>query len=153
MKPKNTSGSFSQLNLGFEIQSLPSVALPSTNFEIMEQLAIALQNRDEIGLRQLIDDSEVSEDFGGKDKFVSKFINYCNKMDKKHKGVYVHTVPGSCQSKHCNGGRPGLGVTLNTIRGNKLLWKFNIIAREVSDFRVKIQLCIGFAVNHKEIPF
>lgn len=142
-----------QLKMSFDSKLSPEVKLPSTNFDLIEQLAIALQNRDERTLRQLIYVCNLpySTDIGK--TFVSDFIIYCNKMDKKYNGVYVHTVPGCCVVKWCNKGVNGLGVSLNTTLKNKTLWKFNIIAKQISELKLEIQLCLNFVVDHEEIPF
>ena len=134
-------------------RELKPITLPATNFDLVEQFAYALQNRDAIGLGQLMDDADSHSRWGDKKGFISKFIGFCNRMDEKHKGVYVHTVPGQCGSRFCNKGERGLGVSVNTIRDNKLLWRFNLVFAETKRETLLTWLCQQFEVKNEEIPF
>ena len=131
---------------------LKPIVLPDTKLDLIEQFAFALQNRDAIGLEQLINKKGLPH-WLRRDTFTQDFIGYCDKMDKKHGGVYVHTVPGMCGRKMCNPGAAGLGVTVNTIKDNKLLWRFNLILKQTKDDTLDIWQCEEFVVKHEEIPF
>ena len=141
-----------QLEMTFDLQLQP-VVLPDTKLDLIEQFAFALQNRDAIGLRQLIDKYDTHESWGDREGFIKKFIGFCDKMDKKHGGVYVHTVPGACNRKSCNKGTPGLGVTVSTTKNNNLLWRFNLVIRQTKRDSLLLWLCKEFEVKHEEIPF
>jgi hypothetical protein len=136
--------------LNIELQLKP-IVLPDTKIDLIEQFALALQNRDSIGLEQLINKKGLPH-WLRRDTFTEDFTGYCDKMDKKHGGVYVHTVPGTCGRAFCNKGTIGLGVSVNTIKDNKLLWRFNLILRETNSYTLDIWLCQEFMVNHEEIP-
>lgn len=140
-----------QLNLDFDIKLEP-VVLPDTKLDLIEQFAFALQNRDAIGLQQLIDEDDLGY-WGSRESFISKFIGFCEKMDKKHGGVYAHTVPGMCGSQLCNRGTPGLGVMVSTIKNNNLLWRFNLVIKTTKRDTLQLWLCKAFEVKHEEIPF
>lgn len=139
-----------ELEIGLELKP---ITLPDTHFDLVEQFAFALQNRDAIGLGQLIDDADRHEKWGNKNGFISKFIGFCNRMDKKYQGVYVHTVPGKCARGACNRGTSGLGVTVNTIKNNKLLWRFNLVFTQTKRDTLGLWLCQQFEVKNEEIPF
>jgi hypothetical protein len=140
-----------QLEITFDRQLQP-VVLPDTRLDLIEQFAFALQNRDAIGLQQLIDEDDLGY-WGSRESFISKFLGFCEKMDKKHGGVYVHTVPGACTRKSCNKGTPGHGVTVSTLKNNNLLWRFNLVIRQTQNDTVRLWLCRNFEVKHEEIPF
>jgi hypothetical protein len=141
-----------QLEITFDRQLQP-VVLPDTRLDLIEQFAFALQNRDAIGLRQLIDKNDIHLSWGTREGFISKFLGFCDKMDKKHGTVYVNTVPGACTRKSCNKGTPGLGVTVSTLKNNNLLWRFNLVIRQTQNDTVRLWLCRNFEVKHEEIPF
>jgi len=141
-----------QLELKFELQLQP-VVLPDTKLDLIEQFAFALQNRDAIGLRQLIDKDNKHEMWGNRDEFISKFIGFCEAMDKKYGGVYAHTVPGMCGRQSCNRGTPGVGVMVSTIKNNNLLWRFNLVITTTKKDTLQLWLCKAFEVKHEEIPF
>lgn len=132
---------------------LQPITLPDTKLDLVEQFSFALHNRDAIGLRQLIDKDDRHERWGNREGFIKKFVGFCNRMDKKHKGIYVHTVPGQCGRGYCNRGTRGLGVTVNTVRENKILWRFNLVFTETKLETLKLWLCQQFEVKHEEIPF
>ena len=134
-------------------RELKPIALPTTNFDLVEQFAYALQNRDAIGLDQLIDDADRHSTWGDKKGFISKFIGFCDRMDEKYQGVYVHTVPGQCGRGTCNRGTSGLGVTVNSIKNNKLLWQFNLVFTQTKRETLLVWLCKQFEVKSEEIPF
>lgn len=140
-----------QLEISFDLQLQP-VVLPDTKIDLIEQFAFALQNRDAIGLRQLIDKDDLG-DWGSRESFIKKFIGFCDKMDKKYDGVYVHTVPGACGRESCNQGKPGLGVTVSTIKNNNTLWRFNLVIKQTKRDSLLLWLCKEFVVKHEEIPF
>ena len=140
-----------QLEIKFDLQ-LDPVVLPDTKLDLIEQFAFALQNRDAIGLLQLIDKDDLGY-WGGRESFISKFIGFCEKMDKKHGGVYVHTVPGMCGRQSCNRGKPGVGVMVSTIKNNNLLWRFNLVITTTKRDTLQLWLCKTFEVKHEEIPF
>lgn len=141
-----------QLEMTFDLQLEP-VVLPDTKLDLIEQFAFALQNRDAIGLRQLIDKDDTHKMLGNRDEFISKFIGFCEAMDKKHGGVYAHTVPGMCGRQSCNRGTPGLGVMVSTIKNNNLLWRFNLVIKQTNQDSLLLWLCRSFEVKHEEIPF
>ncbi len=134
-------------------KELEPVSLPDTHFDLIEQFAYALQNRDAIGLDQLMDEDDNHSRWGDKKGFITKFVGFCNRMDGKYKGVYVHTVPGQCGNGFCNRGASGLGVTVNTINDNKLLWRFNLVFAETKRETLLTWLCQQFEVKNEEIPF
>jgi hypothetical protein len=141
-----------QLEFGTEKKVLPPIVLPDTHLDLVEQFSLALQNRDAIGLRQLIDKKWKHAIMGDREGFISKFIGYCDRMDKKYNGIYVHTVPGTCGRSNCGRGR-GLGVTVNSIADNKHLWRFNLVVGETQKDTVQLWLCKEFKVSSEEIPF
>ncbi len=141
-----------QLELGLDIEVKP-IILPDTRLDLVEQFAFALQNRDAIGLSQLIDDNDTHSKWGNKLGFINKFMGFCNRMEKKYGSIYVHTVPGQCGRERCNRGTSGLGVTVNTINDNKLLWKFNLVFKESKRETLHVWLCKQFEVKSEEIPF
>ena len=141
-----------QLELGPDIKLKP-ITLPDTRLDLVEQFAFALQNRDAIGLRQLIAANDKHEKWGDREGFISKFIGFCDKMEKKHGSIYVHTVPGQCGRERCNKGTGGLGVTVNTINDNKLSWGFNLVIKMNRQETLHIWLCQQFKVKSDEIPF
>lgn len=140
------------LELGLDIELKP-IELPDTYFDYVEQFAFALQNRDAIGLRQMIDKDARNTNWGSREDFIQKFTGFCDRMEKKHGSIYVHTVPGQCGRERCNRGASGLGVTVNTINDNKLLWKFNLVFEETIQNTVALRLCQQFEVKSDEIPF
>jgi hypothetical protein len=135
---------------------LPPIALPSTKFDIIEQFALALQNRDAIGMKQMLVEKLDDFDLRTADEFISKFIGYCNKMEKKYKGIYVQTVPGFCSryNRSCDFGKHGLGVTVSAINRNKLLWRFNIVFRDLNNgLSLNMRRCGYFVVHSEEVPY
>jgi hypothetical protein len=132
---------------------LEEIRLPSTKLDLIEQFALALQARDARGLRQLIDKHDKHDKWGGREGFIKKFLSFCTKMDNKYSGVYVHTVPGQCGRGTCNAGYGGLGVTVNTIKQNRVLWRFNLVFKETRNEALSIWLCKQFEVKYEEIPF
>ncbi len=134
---------------------LPPIELPSAKFDIIEQFALALQNRDAIGMKQMLAEKLDGLAFKTPDEFISKFTGYCDKMEKKHKGIFVQTVPGKCGLyKECLFGKRGLGVSVSTIKGNKLLWRFNLIFHiPYNGFRLDMRRCANFVVQHEEVPY
>lgn len=139
-----------ELKLGIELKP---IILPETNFDLVEQLAFALQNRDAIGLRQLIDKDARNSHWGSREDFIHKFTGFCERMEQKHGSIYVHTVPGQCGRERCIRGASGLGVTVNTINDNKQLWRFNLVFEETQRNTVIVRLCQQFEVKSDEIPF
>lgn len=131
---------------------LKEIELPDTKLDLIEQFALAIQNRDAIGLEQLINKKDLPY-WLERDTFTKDFTGYCDKMDKKHGGVYVQTVPGMCGTECCFRGNAGLGVSVNTIKDNKLLWRFNLMLKERPDDTLDIWLCKEFLIKHDEIPF
>ncbi|MFN8317775.1 MAG: hypothetical protein U0T32_15100 [Chitinophagales bacterium] len=142
-----------QVLMSFGVESLPPITLPDTTFDIVEQFALALQNRDSIGMRQLIDSKDQNPSWGGRQAFINKFLGFCERMDKKYDGVFVQTVPGECCRSTCNIGARGLGVSVSTIKQNKLLWRFNLVTRQTQHETLELWLCKEFKVNHEDIPF
>jgi len=141
-----------QLQLDTDRKALPPIALPETKLDLVEQFSLALQIRDAIGLRQLIDEEHTHSKWGDREGFITKFTEFCNRMDKKYNGIYVHTVPGTCGRSNCGRGR-GIGVTVNTISQNKNLWRFNLVVGETQKHTVQLWLCKEFIVSSDEIPF
>lgn len=141
-----------QLAQGLDIKFKP-ITLPETSFDLVEQLAFALQNRDAIGLRQLIDKDAHNSNWGSREDFIQKFTGFCDRMEQRHSSIYVHTVPGQCGRERCSRGANGLGVTVNTINDNKLLWRFNLVFDKTQRNTVMVRLCQQFEVKSDEIPF
>lgn len=141
-----------QLELEIGLDFKP-ITLPDTHLDLVEQFAFALQNRDAIGMGQLIDDADVHKKWGNKEGFIRKFLGFCKQMEEKHQGVYVHTVPGQCGRESCNSGTSGLGVTVSTIKNNKLLWRFNLVFIQTKRDTLSLWLCRQFEVKNEQIPF
>jgi hypothetical protein len=137
---------------GIDQNALSTIVLPDTQLNLVEQFAYALQNRDAIGLRQLIDEEHTHSKWGDREGFIKKFMDFCDRMEVKYSGIYVHTVPGFCGRSNCAKGK-GLGVTVNTTSQNKSLWRFNLIVGETPNETLQLWLCKEFMVNNEEIPF
>lgn len=137
---------------GIDQKVLSPILLPGTKLDLVEQFAYALHNRDAIGLRQLIDEDHTHSKWGDREGFITKFMDFCDRADKKYNGIYVQTVPGFCGRSNCAKGK-GLGVTVNTTSQNKSLWRFNLIIGVTSKETVELWLCKEFKVNSEEIPF
>lgn len=141
------------LDLTKQHSQAPEITLPDTQLDLIEQFAFALQNRDAIGLDQLIYEQHQNRNWGNKYDFIKKFTEHCNKLEDKHGAIYVHTVPGHCEGQRCQLGSGGLAVTVSTVANNQLLWAFNLVFREAKGQTLNIWRCRQFSVDYKDIPF
>lgn len=133
------------------VTELSPIVLPDTKLDLIEQFAIALQNRDRIGLNQLIAEKYTNKAWGTKQDFINKFLSYCDHSEQKYGTVYINTVPGECVRHTCQLGCNGLGVTVCTVADNKLLWSFNLVARQTPDQTLVLWKCKAFSVSFKSI--
>jgi len=134
-----------------QVEVLPEIQLPVLHFDIVEQFALALQNRDKNALEYIISDTMASEDFKDKHTFISNFISYCNTLEKKHEEIYVQTNKGACSNPVCNKGMTGISVSVNTLKNNKQLWTFNIIPEIDSNGKLDMFKCKFLKLDKAEV--
>jgi hypothetical protein len=136
-----------------QTQSKPStpIQLPQLTFDVVEQLVLAIQNRDERALEFLITDEMKSDTLKDKKGFIEGFISYCNTLQKKHVAIYVHTTKGGCNSSYCNPGKTGFSVSVHAVIDNKQLWHFNLITEVTPYNQVEVWKCFDFKINRCEV--
>ena len=130
---------------------LEPIVLPSTDIKLMEQFALALQTRDADLLGHVISKNAYFSWMDAREPFVKAYLRYCNQLERKHGKIYVQTVNGSCQRATCNRGKEGLAVTVFSMAKNKLLWSFNLVAKELADGTLDLWKCPNFGVDSEGV--
>lgn len=136
-----------------QTKSKPStqIQLPNLTFDVVEQLVLALQNRDKQALEFLITDEMKSSTLKDKKGFIEGFIAYCNTLQKKHGTIYVQITKGGCNSSYCNPGKSGFSVSVLTVIDNKQLWHFNLITEVTQNNQVEVWKCFDFKIDISEV--
>ena len=132
-------------------EELQEVKLPSLDFDIFEQFSLAIQNRDRNALEYLISDKLDSDGFKDKQDFIDKYLGHCKVLEKKHGQIYVQTHKGSCGGGYCIKGKPGIGVSVNSIVDNKPLWNFNVKTGIDDAHKIDFCKCYFFVINKAEV--
>lgn len=136
-----------------QTESKPStqIQLPHLTFDVVEQLVLALQNRDKQALEFLITDDMKSSTLKDKNGFIEGFITYCNALQKKHGAIYVQTTKGGCNSSYCNPGKSGFSVSVHAVIDNKQLWHFNVLTEVTQNNQVEVWKCFDFKIDISEV--
>jgi len=152
MKSKNhTLPLFEELSLTKTSPELPEVILPELGFDRIEQLCLALQNRDKNALEYLIWDKMVSFDLKSKQAFIKNYLSYCKQLERKHGKLFILTLKGACNKKNCNLGKQGINVSVNSLVNNKQLWKFNLLIETTKSGKLDLGKCYDMKLSKKDI--
>jgi hypothetical protein len=152
MKSKNhTLPLFEELSLTKTSPELPEVSLPELGFDMIEQLCLALQNRDKNALEYLIWDKMVSFDLKSKQAFIKNYLSYCKQLERKHGKLFILTLKGACNEKQCNLGKQGINVSVNSLVNNKQLWKFNLLIETSKSGKLDLGKCYDMKLSKKDI--
>jgi hypothetical protein len=152
MKSENlTLPLFEELPVTKVIQELPELKLPELGFDMIEQLCLALQNRDKNALAFVIWDKMDSSDLKSKQAFISNYLSYCKQLERKHGKVFVLTLKGACNGKHCHLGKQGINVSVNSLVNNKQLWKFNLLIVPTKSGKLNLGKCYDMKLSKKDI--
>jgi hypothetical protein len=152
MKSKNhTLPLFEELSLTKTSPELPEVILPELGFDRIEQLCLALQNRDKNALEYLIWDKMVSFDLKSKQAFIKNYLSYCKQLERKHGKLFILTLKGACNGKHCHLGKQGINVSVNSLVNNKQLWKFNLLIETSKSGKLDLGKCYDMKLSKKDI--
>lgn len=141
---------FEQVEISKRLINAPEVRLPELRFNITEQLSLALQNRDKEALEFLISDNMKSDFLKDKMSFIQNFLKYCKTLERKHGKILVQTFNGACNASYCSLGRKGITVSVNTLKNNKQIWKFNLIIDEMPDGKIDLGKCFNFKVKRED---
>ncbi len=152
MKSKNhTLPLFEEMSLTKTTKELPEVSLPELGFDRIEQLCLALQNRDKNALEYLICDKMVSFDLKSKQAFISNYLSYCRQLERRHGKLFILTLKGACNGKQCNLGKQGINVSVNSLVNNKQLWKFNLLIETTKSGKLDLGKCYDMKLSKKDI--
>jgi hypothetical protein len=152
MRTKNlTLPLFEELPISKTIQELPEVKLPELGFDMTEQLCLALQNRDKNALAFVIEDKMDSIDLKSKQSFISNYLSYCKQLERKHGKLFILTIKGACNGKHCHFGKQGINVSVNSLVNNKQLWKFNLLIVPTKSGKLNLGKCYDMKLSKKDI--
>jgi hypothetical protein len=123
------------------------------DYNVIEQFSLAIQQRDQRGLEFLLSDTQDSDYWKSKKDFISKYLNHCKKLERKHKQIFVTLIAGDCRGNRCGfAGCGGFTVSVNRMVNNKSLWNFNLLYRLDNEGKIILRRCAEFLVDNAQIP-